>query len=468
MIRCVTLATPELGDRSYLLHDGQVAVAVDPQRDIGRILSAAANARVRITCVAETHIHNDYLSGGRALADLLDVPYLVAADEDVSFPRLGVTDGDEVVIGGRFRLKVVATPGHTLHHVSYLALDDGTPSVVCSGGSLLFGTTGRTDLGGEALAAPLARAQFRSARRLGELADDVWLLPTHGFGSFCAPLGGDERKVWSSIGEQRASNLAFRWRDEETFARALLEALVPYPRYYARMAELNRAGVPLADTRPPPLLDGPELGRFLADGGWAVDLRPRIAFAAAHVSGTVNIEYGQSFTSYAGAVLPWPGPLVLLAASPDIVAATQRDLSRIGMDQVVGQVLEPVERLVGASACAVAGVPGGAWAGGLNGSRLARYPVAEPAELCAARCRPGTVILDVRRLDEWQCGHFEDAVHVPLADLSSCSDDLPAGTIWVHCAAGYRAGIAASLLARAGRRVVLVDGAVVPKLRATA
>lgn len=113
MIRCITLPTPELGDRSYLLHDGEVAVVIDPQRDIERVLGAAAAARIRITCVAETHIHNDYLSGGRALADLLDVPYLVSAGEEVAFRRLAVNDGDEVTIGRRFRLKVVATPGHT-------------------------------------------------------------------------------------------------------------------------------------------------------------------------------------------------------------------------------------------------------------------------------------------------------------------------------------------------------------------
>jgi hydroxyacylglutathione hydrolase len=448
VIRCITLVTPELGDRSYLLHDGEVAVAVDVQRDIERMQSAAAEAGVRISCVAETHIHNDYLSGGHALAELLNVPYLVAAGEDVSFRRLSVANGDEVRIGRRFRLKVVATPGHTVHHVSYVALDDGKPVMVCSGGSLLFGTTGRTDLSGEDIAAPLARAQFRSARRLGELGDDVWLLPTHGFGSLCAPLGGDEQTVWSSIGRERATNLAFRSRDEEAFARMLGGSLAPYPRYYAHVADLNRAGVPVADPTPPPALDPPQLNRFLAEGGWAVDLRPRAAFAFAHVSGTVNIEYGPSFTTYAGSILPWPGPLVLLVQDPDTVAAAQRDLSRIGMDAIVGQTS------VGT------GVPGP------SGQQPTSYARATAADLMVARRARDTVILDVRRRDEWERGHFDEAVHVPVAELPARIGNLPPGTVWVHCAGGFRAAIAASLLARAGRQVVLVDGEVVPEMGA--
>ncbi len=468
MIRCVTLPTPELGDRSYLLHDGEVGVVVDPQRDIGRVLSAAVEARIRIACVAETHIHNDYLSGGLALAESLDVPYVVAAAEDVAFPRRGVVDGDEVVIGRRFRLQVVATPGHTPHHVAYVALDDGHPAMVCSGGSLLFGTTGRTDLSGEELAVPFAHAQFSSARRLGELPDDVRLLPTHGFGSFCAPLGRDLERESSTIGEERTTNLAFRSPDQETFSAALLRALVPYPRYYSQMGPLNRTGVGLAEMTPPPELEGPGLMDFLAEGGWAVDLRPRASFAAAHLQGTVNIEHGRSFATWAGSLLPWPGPLVLLGAIPDTVTAAQQDLSRIGMDQVVGQMIGPVERVAGTSGLVMAGTPGAAVTANRAGPRVHRYSVVHRADLFAVRRRRGAVILDVRRLDEWEQGHLDGAIHLPLADVPAGCDDLPIGTIWVHCAAGYRAGIAASLLARTGRDVVLVDGEVIASPRAGA
>jgi glyoxylase-like metal-dependent hydrolase (beta-lactamase superfamily II)/rhodanese-related sulfurtransferase len=454
MIRSIVLPTPELGDRSYLLHDGEVGVVVDPQRDIGRFLAAAADAGVRIACVAETHIHNDYLSGGPALAELLDVPYLVSGAEEVSFRRVGVKEGDEVTIGRRFGLKVIATPGHTPHHVAYVALDDGRPVMVCSGGSLLFGTTGRTDLSGEDQTGALARAQFRSAHRVGELGVDLVLLPTHGFGSFCAPLGESAPPQASTLGEQRATNLAFRCPDQEAFAQALVKGLAPYPRYFRHMAPLNRSGVPPADLALPPLLDGARLSRFLAAGGWAVDVRPRAAFAAAHIAGTVNIEYGQQFTTYAGSVLPWRAPLVLMADTEKTISFAQGDLSRIGMDRLVGHGIGRVEQVVGS--------------GRHQGLRLASYPVAEGTELLQARRHPATVVLDVRRHDEWEHGHIDGAVHIPLPDLLPSLDSLPVGTVWVHCAAGYRAGIAASLLAKDGREVVLVDGGVTPMMRSAA
>jgi hydroxyacylglutathione hydrolase len=468
VIHCVTLTTPELGDRSYLLHNGEVGVAVDVQRDIGRMLSAAADAGVRIACVAETHIHNDYLSGGQALAELLDVSYLVAAEEKVSFRRLAVSDGDEVDIGPSFRLRVVATPGHTMHHVSYVALDEGRPVQVCSGGSLLYGTTGRTDLEGEELAAPLARAQFHSARRLVELGDDVLLLPTHGFGSLCAALGGDEGMARSSIGQQRATNLAFRLPDAEAFSLALLGALAPSPRYYAHMADLNRAGVPLADPTPPPALDLSRLHRFLAEGGWAVDLRPRVTFAAAHVAGTVNIEYGQSFTLYAGSVLPWPAPLALLADDAQTVVAAKRDLSRIGMDQAVGQMLAPVREVARRLCGTVAEMPRAAELCQASELRLASYPVAGRAELVAARRHPETLILDVRRLDEWQAGHLEEAVHVPLADLLFRLGDLPHSERGSRYIRRYDAGSAFSRQSTRQQARPLSRGATFPVLTTAA
>jgi rhodanese-related sulfurtransferase len=234
------------------------------------------------------------------------------------------------------------------------------------------------------------------------------------------------------------------------------------------MADLNRAGVPMARPTPLPSLDLLGLQRFLAEGGWAVDLRPRGAFAAAHVPGTVNVEYGQSFTMYAGSILPWPGPLALLADDAQTVVAAQLDLSRIGMDQTVGQMLAPVEKVAGRRCETAEARSRAAKPTQSNSLDLSSYPVAARAELLAGRRRPELLILDVRRRDEWLAGHLEEATHVPLADLSLSLGDLPAGTIWVHCASGYRAGIAASLLARAGRQVVLVDGEVLPVAPAAA
>jgi glyoxylase-like metal-dependent hydrolase (beta-lactamase superfamily II)/rhodanese-related sulfurtransferase len=445
MIRSITIATPELGDHTSLIHDGEVAAVIDPQRDVERVLVAAAEAGVRIACVAETHVHNDYVSGGRALADSLGVPYLVAAGETVSFSRQAVHDGDLVMVGRDFGLRVMATPGHTHHHVSYIAEEFGRPVKVATGGSLLFETTGRTDLSGAGHTHDLARAQYHSAHRLATLPDDVELLPTHGFGSFCAPrpASAGDIPAHSTIGEQRHANLAFVVPDEETFVRELLAALIDYPSYYHHMADINRQGpaLPSPEEVSSLALDGPGLRRALDEGAWVVDLRDRIAFAAGHLAGTVNIGHAASFSTWLGWLVPWGAPLVLAAEYPEILDAARRDLSRIGIDQLTGHYLGPLPHVH-------------------EGPQVRHYPVAHRADLLVARHVPGTVVLDVRRSDEWDAWHLDGAIHIPLPELVERIPELPAGTVWVHCAAGYRAAIASSLLERAGRATVLVDGSV--------
>ena len=451
MVDVVCIDTPELGDRSYLVHDGQVGVVVDAQRDTDRLTRAAALAGVRIAMVAETHLHNDYVSGGWDLSQQLGVPYLVAAEEDVTFDRRPVADGDEIPVSAGFTLRVVATPGHTPHHVSYVAVDHGRPVVACTGGSLLFGSVGRTDLLGADLATPLARAQYRSAHRLAALPGDVQVLPTHGFGSFCSvgatvlPSSGGPASNGpaSTLAEQLAGNLVFRSGSEEAFATDLVAAFGEYPRYYHRMAERNRVGQAAPDLTPPPLLRAAQV-QWLATGDtWVVDLRARGAFAARHLARTINVEADVPFTTYLGWLLPDDTPLVLLAENPKTVAAAQVDLARIGIDSLAGRYLGPLPPPV---------APIG----------LGSYPVRTFADLDRALATPGHVALDVRRDEEWAQGHLDGAIHLPLHHLASHLDDLPPGRIWVHCAAGYRAGIAASLLARAGRQPVLVDGRFAP------
>ena len=168
------IETTGLGDRSYLVTDGDTAAVIDPQRDIDRVLELAREKGVVITHVLETHIHNDYVTGGLELARTVGAEYVVAADDDVRYERRGVVDGD-VVDAGPFRFQVMHTPGHTHHHVSYVLQDaDGRAVGVFSGGSMLHGTTGRTDLVGAAHTKELAHAQFHSVRRLAaELPDDV-------------------------------------------------------------------------------------------------------------------------------------------------------------------------------------------------------------------------------------------------------------------------------------------------------
>ena len=169
-----TIETPSLGDRTYVVHDGEVAIVVDPQRDIDRVLGVLADDGVRLTHVLETHIHNDYVTGGLALARATGAAYLVNAADDVAFERRPVSEGDVVEVGTRMRLRPIATPGHTFTHLSYALSDGTTPYAVFTGGSLLYGATGRPDLLGEEYTGALARHQHASVYRLAsELVIDA-------------------------------------------------------------------------------------------------------------------------------------------------------------------------------------------------------------------------------------------------------------------------------------------------------
>ncbi len=182
-----TLEFEGLGNRSYLAGGPRGAVVVDPPRDIDQVIAAAVKRGVRIAYVAETHVHNDYVSGGLELARVTGASYLVPAAADVSFARTPVADGDTVEVDERLALRAVATPGHTPHHTTYVLERDGRGVAAFTGGSLLIGTVGRPDLVEPRLTEELARAQHASAHRLAdELDDEVPVLPTHGFGSFCS------------------------------------------------------------------------------------------------------------------------------------------------------------------------------------------------------------------------------------------------------------------------------------------
>ncbi|MGY6500976.1 MAG: MBL fold metallo-hydrolase [Acidimicrobiales bacterium] len=430
----ITIETPSLGDRSYVVHDGTSALVVDPQRDIDRVTDAVDAAGVTITHIAETHVHNDYVSGGLTLARVTGATYVHAADEPLRFDHTAVADGDTFTVG-RLRVEVVHTPGHTPHHLSYVVRDGDLAPAVFTGGSLLFGTVGRTDLVDTDLTDELTRAQFRSARRLSDtLPDDTQVHPTHGFGSFCASAKSDGESD-GTLGTERQINLALTIDDEEDFVGRLVDGLTAYPRYYAQMGPMNLAGGTPVDLSPPAAVDPVELGRRIHRGEWVVDLRQRRVFASDHVTGTIGIELADAFSTYLGWLLPWGMPITLLGDSIDQVGEAQRQLVRIGIDRPSGTAT---------------GTPGD-WAGDAD---RRSYPVVTFADVTA---EIDGVVLDVRRPDERADGHVDGSVHVPLDQMLDRLDELPDSALWVHCASGFRAAIAASLLDRAGCSVVLID-----------
>lgn len=443
MMHVEVISTEDLGDRSYLVHDGTAAVVVDPQRDIDRVEKALADLGVRCAMVVETHIHNDYVTGGYDLALRNGCPYVVNAADEVSFARLAVSDGDELTVGA-MTVRVVATPGHTDTHLSYVISEGDETPVVFTGGSLLYGSVGRTDLVDVDRTEELTRAQYHSARRLAaELPDASPVYPTHGFGSFCSSgsaAGGDG----GTIGEEKGRNDALVTDDEDAFVETLIANLTAYPAYYAHMGGLNRGGPTAPDMSPPAALDANELRSRIDAGEWVVDLRDRTAYAASHVHGSVGVALGNQFSTYLGWLMPWGTPLSLIGESAEQVADAQRMLIRIGVDELQGSATGSVKDLS-------AGAPP---------SSYPRHTFAElPDGIVAAEDATGTdaVLLDVRRDDEYATGYIPGAAHVPMHQLLEKLDTLPAGQLWVHCASGYRASIAASLLDRAGRDVVFID-----------
>jgi hydroxyacylglutathione hydrolase len=448
-LEVTVIATSALGDRSYLASDGQVAVVVDPQRDVDRVFALAGRLGVRVTRVLETHIHNDYVSGGLQLAQLTGAEYVVAAaDGDLGFKRRPVGDGDVVEVSDRMRVRVLATPGHTFHHLSYVLDesdgDDWRPVGVFTGGSLLFGTTGRTDLLGREHAHDLAVHQHASARRLADLLPDgtqVW--PTHGFGSFCSASQSDAPE--STIGREKEHNPVLRLATE-AFVTETLSGLDAYPAYYAHMGATNAAGPAPVDLTPATRADAAELRARIAAGEWVVDLRHRTAYATAHLAGTLSFGLDGPMSTWLGWLINWGTPITLLAETPDEIAAAQRELVRIGIDR---------------PAAAATGGPRD-WA--TDADQVRGLPVADFAALAAARAGETPaglpspdVVLDVRLTNEWRAGHIADATHLPLPELPRRLAELPDGTVWVHCGSGYRASVASALLANAGRPVVLID-----------
>ena len=434
----LTIETKSLGDRSYVIVDGTVAAVIDPQRDIDRVLAELDKRNLTLAVVLETHLHNDYVTGGLELATRTGAAYVLPADDHVEFDHTGARDGDEFAVGESVVLRAVHTPGHTPHHLSYVVVDDGEEVAVFTGGSLLYGTVGRTDLISDDATEDLTRAQYRSAHRLAEeLPGSASVHPTHGFGSFCSSASSSGSDA-STIAQEQRTNIALTTTDEDRFVTELLSGLTAYPRYYAHMAPRNSQGPDPVDLTAPEPVDPVELRRRIHAGEWVVDLRDRKAFAQSHLAGTINVEIGDSFVTYLGWTIRWGTPVTLVGDTPDEVAEAQRQLVRIGIDR-----------------------PASAASGGLEtwaaGGDLRSYRSASFAELADELPAGKLAVLDVRRTDEWDAGHIDGVIHIPLDQLEDRIDDVPADRpVWVHCASGFRASIAASLVDRSGRDVVAI------------
>lgn len=432
-LKVIAIDTPTLGDRSYLVHDGAQALVVDPQRDIDRVQLLAEQEGVTIAAVAETHMHNDYVSGGLELARLNGAHYLVSAEDPVRFTRREMRDGDVVSVGS-FGVQALHTPGHTFTHLSFsLLAANGEAQGVFTGGSLLHGSTGRPDLLGPEHAPTLAGLQHGSAHRLSELLEaKTSIYPTHGFGSFCAatPTSGTA----STIEDERRVNPALLLQREQ-FIKKTLAGLDAFPAYYRHMGPENLAGPSPVDLTALPAADRASVERAIASGAWAVDVRPRAQWCSGHIPGSIPFGTDGSMATYLGWVFPYERQLLLVSDSAQQVAVAQRELVRIGIDRPAAAMVAPREQLDGGS------------------TRRVTF-----SEVAAALSDPGKLALDVRRNSERESSHVLGTHHIPLHELERRVEEIPPNSeIWVHCAGAYRAAAAVGILERSGRTAVLID-----------
>jgi len=431
-LRLETVRTPGLGDTTYVLINDGLAIVVDPQRDIDRFERILDESRADLRYVLETHVHNDYVSGGTILAKATGAELVMPAGAAPVFRHRPAFHMEDLHVG-EVVIRPLHTPGHTPEHTSYLIVAEGEEKAVFSGGSLLVGSAGRTDLLGDDRAEGLARLQYGSVRRLAGLPGSVDLLPTHGAGSFCTTTRAGS--ATSTIGDEVRTNPTLGYPDEEAFVAGQLSGLVPYPSYYRFMGPANLRGLP------PPRLEVPILDG-VPDDVVIIDGRPMAQFAEGHHAGSLGVELRDSFGTWVGWVTEHNSPIVLILNRDQDLDDALRQLARIGYDDVRGVVHE------------------------LRG-QLESFPIVG-ASAFADAASDGAQIVDTRAPDEWEDGIIEGSTLSYAPDLVT---DTPIGLdkaslVWVACESGYRATIAASLLeARGYEPVVLAHAGVTDVLR---
>jgi glyoxylase-like metal-dependent hydrolase (beta-lactamase superfamily II)/rhodanese-related sulfurtransferase len=432
-ISVIPLIDEGLGNSAYLLDldDGR-ALAVDASRDLRSLYDAAQRRGLTVAYAADTHLHADFLTGAVQLARAQGAQVLASASGQREYPHTGLADGDELDLGG-LRLRALATPGHTHEHMAYELLDDSRTLGVFTGGSLIVGSAARTDLVSPDRTEELARAQYRSLRRLARLDDDVAVWPTHGAGSFCSAPPGAERT--STIGTERATNTLLRAESEDAFVAQLLDSLGTFPPYFLRLGEINRRGPAAVEGDTLHALRAAEVARLITAGTQIVDVRPLADFGAGHVPGSVSIPLRPVFATWLGWLIDADKPIVVVRNPDQDPTEIIWQARKIGYDQLTGELDG------GVAAWTAADQPTGS------------IRVAGPEALDGAR------VLDIRQSGEYQAGHVPGAESTELGALIARASDLPDEPLVVMCGHGERAMGAASLLARAGHHhITVLDG----------
>ena len=438
---------PSLGHASYLLgsEDTGEALVLDVRRDVEDYYDYARGKGLRIAYAADTHQHNDYLTGITQLEARSPLELLSGSRAELGYPSRPLQDRERLSMG-EIEFEVMHTPGHTPEHISLLVRDKGRgedPLMLLSGGALLVADVARPDLlGDEAEKRRNAKAMCRTLRdKILPLPDHVLVYPTHVSGSLCG--GNIGSMLMTTIGyERKLNDMLTRISNEEDFEKQCLDLgpLPTVPPYWKRMRKQNQDGpAVLGMLSEPPALQPGEFARYIAEGALVVDCRAPEAFAGAHIPGSLNVGNGTSFPTWAGSILPEDADVLLVVDDPAQLWGIYWKLLRIGYKEPVGWLA------------------GGMQAWRTEAQPLGSLPQWTPRELDTHRRdgAKGLFILDVRQPAEWNSGHVPDAHHIPGGDLCEQMDKVPNDKpIAVYCGSGYRSSVAASLLRRNGHRNV--------------
>lgn len=411
------------------------AIIIDAKRDIDTYLHIAEQNNMRITHIAETHIHADFLTGSRELAQVTGANLYLSdeggADWQYEFPHVGLKDGDTIKVGN-LTLDVIHTPGHTPESICFLLRDhpaSDKPVMIFTGDFVFVGDIGRPDLLEETAGMigtkeTGAEQMFESLKKFTALPDFVQVWPGHGAGSACGKALGSVPS--STVGYEKIRNWAFSFgEDYEGFKNYLLSDQPEAPRYFAMMKKLNKINRPLLTEIPqhPTLSIGEALRRLRIT---LLDTRSKNVFAQGHIPKSINIQNNNALANWAGWMLDYDENLVIIAEEGQQEEIT-RKLMRIGMDNIQAFVTD------------------------LEGQDLIQTKLVNANAVEYIKDTENTTLLDVRSALEYKSGHIPGAVHYFIGDLKKKLPDLPKdSTIIIQCQSGDRATIATSFLEKNG------------------
>lgn len=424
-----------LGHSSYLIDigDGTTAI-VDPPRFPSAHETLTLRLKSQIAWTFDTHSHADYVTGSPGLAARVGATFIAPAASHLETPHRPLFDGDYIELGDNLSMMAIATPGHTTDHHAYILQQSSDPIALFSGGSLMVGAVGRTDLCGPELTESLAHDMFRSLRRFDDLPDDLPVYPTHGAGSFCSAPGASERIT--TLGHERGKNPLFKITDEDRFVEQLLAGFGTFPSYFTRLPELNRMGPNNYNTIPPlAQLDPAQVERHLDLGGAVIDVRPAAAFAAGHLAGSMSNALRPVFASWLGWLIKPDQPIVFVLDDDQDRAELVRQCLDIGHERLVGELAFGIKNWT---------------ASDRTHERIEKIDIVNPAGMVG-------LIVDVRQANEYKAGHVPSAINIELGAISRA--EIPEGALTIMCGHGERAMTGASILAQRGHTdLVVLDG----------